>query len=254
MKYVRFLYEGNSAYGVLENQMICELDRPFFAKAEKTGRALPLEKAVLLPPTDPEKIVGIGLNFMDHIISQGLQVPQEPYIVHRPHNTLNCHEGAVYTRAAQHFVQYEGELVIVIGKRCHNVTTEQAGEYIFGYTIGNDVTEKDFFKADKHFGVAKAFDTQCPIGPWIETEYDWHHKCIRTVINGVERQNGTTDDMVFGCEQLVSYLSSFMTLQPGDLIMTGSPAGVGPLAVGDRVEISIEGLGSLVNEIYDIAE
>ena len=250
MKFVRFYYEGTTAYGVVEGEEIWELRRAPYAGLETTGRKIPFSWAKLLPPAEPEKIVGVGLNYMDHITSQGLSVPEEPYIVHRPRNTLNSHLGKVAIRR-EHAAQFEGELVIVMGKTCRNVAEKDADAYIFGYTIGNDITEKDFFRRDRHFGVAKAFDTQCPIGPWIVTNYDCTRKRIRTTVNGVVRQDGSTASMVFSCRQLVSYLSGFMTLEPGDLILTGSPAGVGPLAAGDTVEVFVEGIGSLVNEIRD---
>jgi len=252
LKYIRFRYENTVAYGQLDGDRVLELTAAPYLKAEKTGRSFAFSDVELLAPAEPQKIVGVGLNFMDHITSQGLAVPTEPYIVHRPLNTLNA-PGAVVSIRPEHVAQFEGELVIVIGRQCKNVSPAEAGDYIFGYTIGNDVTEKDFFQRDKHFGVAKAFDGQCPIGPWIVTDYDYRGKSIRTVISGTERQNGSTDSMVFDCETLVSYLSGFMTLMPGDMILSGSPAGVGRLSGGDTVEITVEGIGTLFNQIEDIA-
>ena len=251
MKYIRFRFEDTVSYGQVDGDLVRELTNAPYLGADETGRSFSLNSVELLAPVDPEKIVGVGLNFMDHITSQGLSVPVEPYIVHRPRNTLNAHDATVYIRP-EHVAQFEGELVIVIGRKCKNVTPAEAGNYIFGYTIGNDVTEKDFFQRDKHFGVAKSFDGQCPIGPWIVTDYDYRSKNIRTVINGTERQNGSTDSMVFDCETLVSYLSGFMTLMPGDVILSGSPAGVGRLSDGDTVEITVEGIGTLSNHMKDI--
>lgn len=251
MKYIRFQHGHTISYGQLDGDRILELtDAPYFTD-QKTGRAFALSEVSLLTPVDPQKIIGVGLNYSDHIIAQGLAVPTYPYIVHRPLTTLNIHGAPVAIRP-EHTAQFEGELVIVIGRRCKNVSPDQAGAYIFGYTIGNDITEKEFFRRDKHFGTAKAFDGQCPIGPWIVTDFDYRCKNIRTVINGVERQNGSTDSMVFDCETLVSYLSGFMTLMPGDVILSGSPAGVGPLSAGDTVDVTIEGIGTLSNQIVDI--
>jgi len=251
MKFVRFFNNDTISYGVVENDLIWELSGNPYSNTQKTGASFLLAESKLASPVAPQKIIGIGLNYMDHITSQGLEIPLEPYIVHRPLNTINCTNSDVHI-LAEHTAQFEGELALVIGKTCHNVSPEEASEYIFGYTIGNDITEKSYFQRDRHFGVAKSFDSQCPLGPWIITDYDYHNKNIRTVINGIERQNGNTSNMVFSCEKIVSYLSSFMTLVPGDVILTGSPSGVGKLNAGYTIEVTIEGIGTLINKVKDI--
>ena len=261
MKIVRIRFGEEERFGVLEGfdpetgggtVMLCSGD-PLAGVLAPMGEAVPLNEARLLSPCRPTKIIGIGLNYYDHIRGQGLEVPEEPYIVHRPLTTLNRPGGGVPHPFPEHFLQFEGELIVVIGRECSRVSAEEAPDYVLGYTIGNDITDKFYFKRDRHFGIAKAIDGQCPIGPFIETEYSPKSKWIKTWVNGRLRQDGTTDDMVFSVEELIAYLSQFMTLLPGDVILTGSPAGVGKLEIGDTVRVEIEGLGCLENRIEGIA-
>ena len=214
-----------------------------------SGQVLSLEEVQLLPPVLPGKILGVGLNYLDHIKESGLAVPDEPYIVHRPTTCLNSDKGIITLPNPSHYIQYEGELVVIMGKRCKNISYQVAEDYIFGYTIGNDITDKTFFIRDKHFGIAKAFDTMCPLGPYVENDVDFRHKKIITKVNGTVMQDGNTDNMIFDVPSLIAYLSQIMTLEPGDVIMTGSPSGVGSLTVNSTVEVSIDGLGTLINFI-----
>jgi 2-keto-4-pentenoate hydratase/2-oxohepta-3-ene-1,7-dioic acid hydratase in catechol pathway len=158
---------------------------------------------------------------------------------------VNAHGGTVVYPASSSQVDYEGELAVVIGKHCKNVKPEKADEFILGFTIINDFTARDIQKKENKFTRAKSFDTFAPLGPWIETAYDWKGKSVRTCVNGEIRQDGTTDQMIFDVPCLVSFISEVMTLLPGDVIATGTPAGVGPVKIGDVVEVEIEGLGAL---------
>jgi len=252
VKIIRFDYKGQANYGVLE-------ESGKIKKIKGTIDEIPLnicsspvlnsDEITLLAPCEPTKIIGIGLNFIDHIESVGLNIPEEPYIFIRPSSSLNAHNGTVIINNPDHYVQYEGELAVVMGKKCSKIDPKEARKHILGYTCANDVTDKTLFLKDGHFGRGKAFDTHCPVGPLIETELDISSVSITTTVNGEIRQNGTVKNMVFSVEFLVSFLSEIMTLYPGDLIITGSPAGVGPLVGGDVVEVAIPGIGTLFNQV-----
>jgi len=210
---------------------------------------LPLNAAQLLAPVTPSKIICVGRNYRDHANELGNEVPTEPLLFFKPPSSLLAPGGVVRTPAASSRVDFEGELALVIGKR---LTKFAAGEdwrsVVRGYTLANDVTARDLQKKDGQWTRAKGFDTFCPVGPIVSDEIDpAAGVIIETRVNGELRQHGSTLDFIFGIPELLVYISAAITLEPGDLILTGTPAGVGPLVAGDRVDVSITGLGVLLN-------
>jgi 2-keto-4-pentenoate hydratase/2-oxohepta-3-ene-1,7-dioic acid hydratase in catechol pathway len=213
-----------------------------------------LDQVRLLAPCQPSKIVALGKNYAAHareMAAKGMssEVPSEPLIFLKPPSAvIGPGEAIVYPAMSQQ-VDYEAELVVVIGRRAKSVAQGEARSYVLGYTCGNDVTARDLQKKDGQWTRGKGFDTFCPLGPWIVTNPDPANLHLETRVNGVVRQSGVTSDLIFGVEVLVSHISQIMTLEPGDVIMTGTPAGVGPLVPGDVVEVEIEGIGVLRNPV-----
>ena len=208
----------------------------------------------LLAPVLPRsKVVGIGRNYAAHAAELGNEVPDEPVLFLKPNTSVIGPGDPVFYPPQTRDLQYEGELAVVIGRICRDVPPEQATDVIHGYTIGNDVTARDLQKSDVQFTRAKGFDSFCPLGPWIETDLDPHDfsegRSVQTHLNGDLVQNGSTKDLIFDIPTLIAYVSSVMTLLPGDVILTGTPEGVGPMNVGDEVEVSIAGLGTLTNKV-----
>jgi 2-keto-4-pentenoate hydratase/2-oxohepta-3-ene-1,7-dioic acid hydratase in catechol pathway len=250
MRIVRFSREGRQGYGVLTGEQVFPLWDSPFKDLVQTGEVLPLEEVRLLAPCQPSKIVALGLNYRDHAQEFGRPVPDEPLIFLKPSTAvIGPEEDIIYPRMSRR-VDYEAELGVVIGKTARHVPEEKAFDYIFGYTCVNDVTARDLQKKDGLFTRAKGFDTFAPLGPWIETEIpDPDHLTVEAFVDGKRRQHSTTGHMVFGVAYLVSFISRIMTLLPGDVIATGTPAGVGPLQIGDVVEIRVEGIGTLRNQV-----
>ena len=208
----------------------------------------------LLAPIIPRsKVVGIGRNYAAHAAELGNDVPAEPLMFLKPNTTVVGPGDPIYYPPQTCDLHYEGELAVVIGRICRDVPVEQATDVIFGYTIANDVTARDLQRSDVQFTRAKGFDSFCPLGPWIETDLDPQDfvdgRTVQTYLNGDVVQDGTTADMIFDVPALVAHVSSVMTLLPGDVILTGTPEGVGPMQVGDEVEISIAGIGALTNTV-----
>jgi len=199
----------------------------------------------------PSKIVAVGRNYAEHAKELGNETPPEPILFLKPPSALLPHEGTIIRPPQSQRVDYEGELVIVIGARAKNVRADRWREVVRGFTCGNDVTARDLQKKDVQFTRAKGFDTFCALGPCIETELDPSDLSLVTRVNGQVRQNGRTSQMVFPCSVLVEFITSVMTLLPGDVIFTGTPAGIGPLGAGDVVEVEIEGIGTLRNHVAD---
>ena len=197
----------------------------------------------------PGKIVGVGRNYAEHARELGNEPPSEPIIFLKPPSALLPHEGTIIRPAQSQRVDYEGELAIVIGSRAKNIRADRWRDVVQGFTCANDITARDLQKKDVQFTRGKGFDTFCPIGPCIETDLDPADLALVTRVNGDIKQNGRTSMMVFPCGVLVEFISSVMTLEPGDLILTGTPAGVGPLNAGDVVEVEIEGIGTLRNYV-----
>ena len=197
----------------------------------------------------PTKIVCIGRNYADHAKELGNDTPAEPVIFLKPPSALLAHEGTIVRPPQSQRVDYEGELVIVIGSRAKNVRADRWRDVVKGFTCGNDVTARDLQKKDVQFTRAKGFDTFCALGPWLEIDLDPADLSLVTRVNGQVKQNGRTSQMVFACGTIVEFITSVMTLEPGDVIFTGTPAGVGPLNAGDTVEVEIQGIGTLRNHV-----
>lgn len=212
--------------------------------------AIPIAQVSILPAVVPTKIVCVGLNYRLHAEESGKPVPDEPILFLKPPSAVIGNGQTILLPPQSARVDYEGELVLVLGKMCKNVSVAEAPQHIFGYSCGNDVTARDLQKKDGQYGRAKGFDTFAPIGPWIETQVsDPNNLRLVTTVNGEIKQQSSTADMLFGPYELVSFISSVMTLQPGDVIFTGTPAGVGPLAPGDEVRVEIAEVGMLINAV-----
>ena len=220
-----------------------------FGELETTGERVPLTDVRLLPPLLPTKIVGIGKNYADHAKEMGGEVPPEPIMFLKPTTALVGTGDAIRLPWQSEHVEHEVELVIVIGRLARNVSREEAADYIFGYTVANDVSARDIQKADGQWVRAKGFDTFLPMGPWIATHVDPTHLRLTTYVNDELKQDGNTADLVYDVPALVAFVSSAMTLLPGDMILTGTPAGVSPIVEGDVVQCAVEGIGELINTV-----
>jgi len=223
---------------------------PLYAGVELTGEQVPLVDVRLLAPVIPRsKVVCIGRNYVAHAEELGHDVPEEPLVFLKPNTSVvGPGDPIVYPRQSTN-VHFEGELGIVIGRICRDVPPERVSDVIYGYTVGNDVTARDLQETDDQWARAKGFDSFCPLGPWIETDLDPSGLSVRTELNGELKQDGTTALMIFDVPTVVSYITSFMTLLPGDVVLTGTPAGVGPMQVGDDVSVTVEGIGTLTNKV-----
>ena len=250
MQIVRYQQKNQAPkYGWIFEENIGEIDGSIFGEYRRQEARIPLEDVKLLCPCQPSKIVCIGRNYVEHAKELGNDVPKLPLIFLKPPSSMiNPGESIVLPPQSQQ-VEHEAELVAVIGKRGRNITAENARSYILGYTIGNDVTARDLQKTDGQWTRAKGFDTFCSFGPWIDTEFDISDALITCKVSGQPRQMASTRDMVFNVSTLVAFVSSVMTLEPGDILFTGTPAGVGLLKAGDEVVVEIEGLGKLSNPV-----
>jgi 2-keto-4-pentenoate hydratase/2-oxohepta-3-ene-1,7-dioic acid hydratase in catechol pathway len=243
--------DGHIYYGLLQlSRGVQVLDAPPWMQGQPTGMELPPESYRLLAPCAPSKIVAVGKNYADHAAEMGTPVPEEPLLFMKPSTAVIASRSQIYYPRQSGRVDYEGELALVIGDRCTNCTPAQAQGKIWGYTIANDVTARDLQKKDGQWTRAKGFDTFCPLGPWIVREISPAAR-VQTFLNdeAKPRQSACIDQMVFSPEFIVSYISQAITLLPGDVVLTGTPEGVGPMQVGDRVRVEIEGIGFLENEI-----
>jgi 2-keto-4-pentenoate hydratase/2-oxohepta-3-ene-1,7-dioic acid hydratase in catechol pathway len=205
--------------------------------------------ATLLPPAVPSKIVCVGRNYADHAKELGNDAPTEPIIFLKPVSALLAPGGTIVRPAASQRVDFEGELAIVVGREAKNVKAADWRTYVRGFTCANDVTARDLQKKDVQFTRGKSFDTFCPLGPWLETNLDVADLRLTTRVNGEVRQDGRTSQMIFACDVLFEFITAIMTLLPGDVILTGTPAGVGPLSAGETVEVELEGIGVLRNAV-----
>jgi len=255
MRVARFAGDDDPRYGVVgadgDTPIIAPLKGdPLYAPLELTGEKLPLEDVRLLAPVIPRsKVVCVGKNYVAHAAEMGGEVPQEPLIFLKPNTSvIGPGEPIFYPKQTQD-LHFEGELAIVIGRICRNLTLEDAPKVIYGYTVANDVTARDLQSKDGQWARAKGFDTFCPLGPWIETDFDPSSVRVRTALNGEIKQDGNTSDMVFDVPAILQYVTSFMTLLPGDVVLTGTPEGVGPMQAGDHVAVTIDGLGTLTNPV-----
>ncbi len=241
MKIGRFLYENKEIEGEVREGYV------FYDNTK-----IPLSKVEFLPPTKPTKIVCVGLNYKDHAEELGMKIPEEPIIFLKPPSSALAHGRAIIYPEQSKRVDYEAELAIVIGKKCKNVSRDEAFDVILGYTIFNDVTARDLQRKDGQWTRAKSFDTFAPFGPWIVTrdEISNPNKLeIKLWLNGVLKQSSNTKNFIFSIEELVEFISGIMTLEKGDIIATGTPPGVGEMKIGDIVEIEIEKIGRLRNHV-----
>ena len=257
MRLVRVSADGRVATGVREpDDRIRVLRGTCFEDPVPTGEELPLGGVRLLAPVLPSKVVAVGKNYPAHAREFGSEVPEEPLVFLKPSTSvigpgdpILLPRPEIASQILCGRVDYEGVLAGVMGRVAWGVRAEDAGRYVLGYTCGNDVTLRDLQKKDGQWARAKGFDGSCPLGPWIETELDPNDLLVETRVNGEVRQSARTSEMAFGVASLVEFVTSFMTLLPGDVILTGTPEGVGPLAPGDRVEVEVEGIGVLENPV-----
>ena len=266
MRIARFTTGEEPLYGVVtgevdeygqpaEDTVIVALaGDPLYVGVKLLAQEHKLEDVRLLAPVLPRsKVMGIGRNYAAHAAELGHDLPEEPLMFLKPNTSVVGPDDPIFYPSQSSDVQYEGELAVVIGRICRDVPAEQATDVIHGYTIANDVTARDLQRSDVQFTRAKGFDSFCPLGPWIETDLDPQAFAdgvrVQTHLNGDLKQDGTTADKIFDIPSLVAHVSSVMTLLPGDVILTGTPEGVGPMEVGDEVEISIAGIGTLTNKV-----
>jgi 2-keto-4-pentenoate hydratase/2-oxohepta-3-ene-1,7-dioic acid hydratase in catechol pathway len=223
---------------------------PLYRSIAFTGERVPLADVRLVAPVIPRsKVVGVGRNYADHATELGQVAPDEPLLFLKPNTSvIGPMEGIAYPQQSAE-VHYEGELAVVIGRLCRDVPRERVPEVVFGYTCANDVTARDLQRSDGQWARAKGFDTFCPLGPWIETDLDVADLAVTTTVNGEIRQASRTRLMLHDVPAIISYISAAMSLLPGDVILTGTPAGVGPLVAGDQVAVTVEGIGTLMNRV-----
>lgn len=238
-------------YGLLVDGVVYEWSgHPLTDSPGAPGQALgTLDELSLLPPLMPGKLVCVGRNYAAHAAEHQAAVPDEPMLFLKPPSAVIAHRAPIELPANVGRVDHEAELAVIIGRRARHVRREDALDYVLGYTCANDVSARDYQKKDGQWGRAKGFDTFCPLGPVIATDLDPARLAVRAVLNGELRQNGNTADMVFDVPFLIAFISAIMTLEPGDVILTGTPEGVSPIAPGDVVEIEVEGIGALRNPV-----
>ena len=248
---IRFQHQDRTLYGRLSGDTIRVLTGGLFDRREECGETLSLSDVHLLAPCQPTKVLCVGFNYRDHAEEFNTPLPERPNIFMKPLTTLTGPESPVYfPKAMAKQVDYEAELVAVIGRRARHVRPEEALDYVLGYTIGNDVTARDMQDPTQQWTVCKGFDSFAPIGPWIETDIDPKAGLdISSWVNGQRRQHSNTKNLIFDVPFLVSWLSQAMTLEPGDVIFTGTPSGIGPVKTGDVMEMRIQGIGSLFNPV-----
>jgi 2-keto-4-pentenoate hydratase/2-oxohepta-3-ene-1,7-dioic acid hydratase in catechol pathway len=262
VRIARFAAGGDPQYGVVElaedsgrnpNTVSVLTGDPMAMAVKLTGERKELDKVRLLAPVIPRsKIVAVGRNYAAHTAEMGEEVPKTPLTFFKPNTSVIGPGEPIIYPAASREVSYEGELAVVIGRICKEVPIPRVSEVIFGYTVANDVTARDLQRADVQWARAKGYDTFCPLGPWITTHQGLEEVAalgIRTSLDGELRQDGNTKDMIFTVPELVAYISSYATLLPGDVILTGTPSGVGPMLPGQVVSIEIEGIGTLSNPV-----
>jgi 2-keto-4-pentenoate hydratase/2-oxohepta-3-ene-1,7-dioic acid hydratase in catechol pathway len=253
MKIARFSHGESISFGIVdeeEHELIVLKADPMFAGFDPTGERVPLAEAKLLAPVIPRsKVVAVGRNYREHAAEFGNEAPAEPLLFLKPNTSVIGPGDAIVSPAQSERVEFEGELAVIIGRIAKHVAEADAEDVIFGYTIGNDVTARDLQRSDGQWTRAKGFDTFCPLGPVIDTDVELEHGTIETSVNGERKQQGRLADMVHSVPAIIAYASSVFTLLPGDVILTGTPAGVGPIVAGDTVEVTVSGLGTLSNPV-----
>jgi 2-keto-4-pentenoate hydratase/2-oxohepta-3-ene-1,7-dioic acid hydratase in catechol pathway len=260
VRIVRFAVDDEVGYGVMGatrgdgaaagEEVVAELaGHPFGGSPKLTGTTYPLDDVRLLAPVLPSKVLAIGRNYAEHAREMGIELTEEPILFLKPSTAVCGPADPIRYPALTNRLDYEGELAVVIGRLCRHVPAGQAAAVIFGYTCANDVTARDLQAKDSQWARAKGFDTFCPLGPWIETEIDVSDLELTTTVNGQVRQRARTSQLLHGIPELIAFASSVMTLLPGDVLLTGTPAGVGPMDKGDEVSVTIENIGTLSNRV-----
>ncbi|MHA7155840.1 fumarylacetoacetate hydrolase family protein [Arthrobacter sp. TMN-50] len=253
MRIARFVVDSDPAFGVVEGEegqeeIAVMAGDPFYSGVQLTGVRHQLADVRLLAPVIPRsKIVGIGRNYAEHAKELGNEVPPAPLMFFKPNTSVIGPGDPIVLPAFSDEISFESELAVVIGRICKDVPLDRVDEVVFGYTCANDLTARDAQKTDNQWARAKGFDTSCPVGPWIETDLDTENLRVLGRLDGELKQDGSTSQMIWGVRELVSYVSQAFTLLPGDLILTGTPAGVGLISEGERYEVEIEGIGRLSN-------
>lgn len=244
-------------WGMLVDDLIYPLQRPPYLDYDGAGVCRPalrgtcyrLDEVRLLAPVTPSKIACVGRNYAEHAAELGNEVPPEPLIFLKPPSSVIGPDQPVVYPSISERVDHEAELAVVIGRRCRNVAEAEALQYVFGYTVANDVTARDLQKKDGQWTRAKGFDTFAPVGPWIDTTFDPTDRTVRCLVNGEVRQHGATSWMIYSIPRIIAHIARFMTLEPGDMILTGTPSGVGPVKPGDVMTVEVEGLGAIRNPV-----
>lgn len=249
MKYVRIDRSGSPCWGVIKGEEVFTLAKPPYEDVEYDGGKLPLNQCKLLAPCEPTKIVCVGKNYVEHAKEMGSEPPGFPVLFLKGANTLNRPEGAVHAPDFVERLDYEGELAVVVKRQAKNVKEKDFSDYVLGYTCLNDVTARDIQRHDGQWTRGKSMDGFCPVGPWVTDEVEPAALKLTTRLNGKTVQQGDTADFVTPVAKLMAFITASMTLEPGDVIATGTPAGVGPMIPGDTVEVEIEGIGILKNSV-----
>jgi 2-keto-4-pentenoate hydratase/2-oxohepta-3-ene-1,7-dioic acid hydratase in catechol pathway len=250
MRVARFSLNGEPRFGIVDGpELVVLKGHPLVNGYDTTGERVPLKDVKLLAPTIPSKIVCIGKNYADHVAEMGREINPEPTIFFKPSSAIIGPGDSIILPKQSNRVELEAELTIVIGQITKNVSEEQALEHVWGFTIANDVTARDLQASDDQWARAKAFDTFCPLGPWIETEFAPDGQIVESRIDGETKQQASIDLMLHNVPKIISYVSANMTLLPGDVILTGTPAGISRIESGQIIECEIEGIGTLLNPV-----
>lgn len=249
MQIIRYAYQNEINWGWLHSDFIGKVDGDVFGDFRRSDADLPMDKVKILSPVTPSKIICLGRNYAAHAAEHQVEVSKIPLIFLKPPSSLLAPEETIILPPQSQQIEHEAELAVVIGKSGRWIEPDEAKKFIFGYTIANDVTARDLQRSDGQWTRGKGFDTFCPVGPTIETEFDDSDALITCKVNDQVRQMASTRDMIFPVETIIAFISSVMTLNVGDVILTGTPAGVGVLKSGDKIEIEIEGIGALVNKV-----
>ena len=250
MKLARFVHNSTPKYGMIDHDKIYPLAGTIFDKPIREGRGYALNEVRLLSPVMPSKAICLGLNYRTHAEELGYEIPKHPAFFMKPSSAvIGTGEHIIYPHVLVTRMDYEGELAVVMGRTARHIEAEDAAYYILGYTVANDVTARNLQPMNGQWTISKSFDTFLPVGPWVETKLDPSNLDITLCVNRQVRQQANTSDMIFSIPEVVSYLSKVMTLNPGDLILMGTPSGVGELRAGDFVTVEIEGIGRLENKV-----